>query len=519
MNHHLFRRFIINVLISFSLISQLYSENLTYPKEYYEKICRHIDKTWKLLEKSLTSHIENYNDPKLDNNSPIRIYISTEEDILCVSKKIDHIPIHKNITISVLPSDMTTIQEEGLLFLPKSYVTPGGRFNEMYGWDSYFIMLGLLKSGQQKMAQNMIDNLIYQIQHYGTILNSNRTYHLTRSQPPLLTHMIIEFGYEDNHWIQTTLPVLERYYKYWTQKERIHSSTDLARYYSNISQPCKEVEASEISQDGFNHYELAKLHQAKSIDYGKTPLDLNNQETQITFYQGDRAMRESGFDTSCYLGYLGYESENLNPPCLNSLLYMFEKHMQQLTNNCGFIEESIVWKQRAENRKQQIQKFLWDDNQGLFVCYDCKDNQHRNYPYLTTFYPLWAEIATLEQAERVKQNLYLFEAEGGVRMSPFNTGCQWDAPFGWAPLHFIVVEGLRKYGFEEDARRIAIKFLNLVAKEYAKTGKLFEKYDVESQTSDVSEKIVFGYPTNEEGFGWTNGVFLWFYDYIFGSPK
>jgi alpha,alpha-trehalase len=148
----------------------------------------------------------------------------------------------------------------------------------------------------------------------------------------------------------------------------------------------------------------------------------------------------------------------------------------------------------------------------MYYDYNFVHKKFRRYPFLTTFYPLWAGIASQDQAARVTGNLGRFERPGGLQTSEFNSGDQWDAPFGWAPLQWIAVEGLRRYGYRTEADRIAVRFLSLVEQEFVKYGTLEEKYDVVKRTSDVSSALRFGYLTNEAGFGWTNAVFTALFD-------
>ena len=138
----------------------------------------------------------------------------------------------------------------------------------------------------------------------------------------------------------------------------------------------------------------------------------------------------------------------------------------------------------------------------------------RQYPFLTTFYPLWAGIASPDQANRVVRNLSLFECAGGLQTSTYHSGDQWDAPFGWAPLQWIAVQALRRYGYQAEADRVSKQFLTLVLREYEKHGALEEKYDVVHLRIDLGHSILFGYHTNEAGFGWTNAVFTALYDQL-----
>ena len=150
---------------------------------------------------------------------------------------------------------------------------------------------------------------------------------------------------------------------------------------------------------------------------------------------------------------------------------------------------------------------MWDERDGLYYDYDFANQHVRKYPFLTTFYPLWAGFASKEQAARIVRNLSLFEKVGGLQTSTEVSGNQWDSPFGWAPLEMIAVDGLRRYGYNEEAERISMKFLSLVKREYERTGVIVEKYDVVNGGSSVTA-IHFGYSANQIGFGWTNAAFL-----------
>jgi alpha,alpha-trehalase len=167
-----------------------------------------------------------------------------------------------------------------------------------------------------------------------------------------------------------------------------------------------------------------------------------------------------------------------------------------------------TWRARAATRKDRINALSWDPQAGLYFDYNFQTKRRRAYEFATTFYPLWVGIAGKDQAARVRANLSRFEAPGGILTSTQVTGSQWDAPFGWAPLQMIAVEGLRRYGYDEEADRVAAKFLALVTKEFQEHGTIVEKYDVRRRESDVAAGIQFGYSANQIGFGWTNAVFL-----------
>ena len=164
------------------------------------------------------------------------------------------------------------------------------------------------------------------------------------------------------------------------------------------------------------------------------------------------------------------------------------------------------WNQLADVRRQRINSLLWNDAAGLFVDYDARTRQRSAYRYVTTYYALWAGVATPAQAKRLVANLPLFERAGGLQTSTEDTGQQWDAPFGWAPTNWLAVDGLARYGYTADADRIARKFMTTVQNGYQHDGTIREKYNMDSGSSDVS--VTTGYKTNVVGFGWTNGVYL-----------
>jgi alpha,alpha-trehalase len=218
-------------------------------------------------------------------------------------------------------------------------------------------------------------------------------------------------------------------------------------------------------------------------------------------------MRESGFDPSSRFGPFSIDIIHYNPVCLNSLLYLMETQIGEIYGLLNRGAEAAVWKQRAQERAMRINRLMWDSGSGLYCDYNYIHGRVRHYPFLTAFYPLWTGIASPQQAARVTQNLPLFERTGGLQTSGFRSGDQWDAPFGWAPLQWIAVQGLRRYGYRADADRISKRFLALMQQEYLRHGNLEEKYDVVRGSDDVSSGLRYGYRTNEAGFGWTNAVF------------
>jgi alpha,alpha-trehalase len=478
----------------------------------------YIKQTWKTLTRSHKNLLAAAEDPKIDHSSkkPWLVYVSPQENFDNIKSTLRGVlskEEFKQIELRVLPAEVDQIKEHGLLYLPHSYVVPGGRFNEMYGWDSYFIILGLLQDREIALAKNMVDQLAYEIQHYGMILNANRTYFMSRSQPPIFTRAILKV-YEhtqDQYWLQSLLPVIESYYFYWLVPPHLNQATGLSHYSSFGKGPAPEVVMSELDEQGRSHYDRVKEYYrtAQFDDYDiNLYYDRDNDELTDLFYRGDRSMRESGFDITNRFGPFSVDIVHYAPVCLNVLLHLMEEDTAQINEILGYVEIAEQWRGRALLRQQKIDDFLWDEEAGLYFDHNFSTGKRRAYRYATTFYPLWAGIASPEQAKRVWQNLDKFETAGGIITSSHVSGNQWDAPFGWAPLNLIVVEGLLRYGYEEDAKRIARKFLAMAVQEFFKDGTLVEKYDVCACSSDVSQEILFGYSSNETGFGWTNGVFL-----------
>ncbi len=398
-----------------------------------------------------------------------------------------------------------------MLYLPRPYVVPGGRFNEMYGWDSYFIQLGLLRDDQLGPAQDMADNFLYEIGNYGKILNANRTYYLSRSQPPFLTQMLLGVyrRTHDRKWLAGAVPALEAYYRFWTSEPHITPETGLSRYYDLGDGPAPESVSAERDAEGLTHYDRVKeyyrTHQVPDYEAGEF-YDSKRDLLTSLFYKGDRAMRESGFDPSNRFGPFSVDIIHYDPVCLNSLLYLMETQTAEILGILGRDADGAIWRKRAVDRAAAINRLMWDAADGLYYDYNFVHKTARRYPFLTTFYPLWAGIATREQAAAVERNLPKFERPGGLETSAGESGNQWDAPWGWAPLQMIAVEGMRRYGYDADADRISREFLSLVLQEYRKVGFIVEKYDVVRRGTD-SSSIRFGYQSNQAGFGWTNAVY------------
>jgi alpha,alpha-trehalase len=448
---------------------------------------------------------------------------------------IRHLPRAIHHLGDVRPSE---IPVPGLLYLPNRYVVPGGRFNEMYGWDSYFILLGLEHDGHRDLARGMVENFFFEIENYGAILNANRTYYFTRSQPPFLSSMIREV-YEhpptgtqpDKQWLARAYDYAQRDYALWTSASHQAGNTGLARYHDLGEGPVPEMaDDSSYYPDVIrwllahpnDHPEYLVLSStnptaAEASTLTKTSCDISashvcasavveGHRLSADFYRGDRAMRESGFDTSFRFGPFSGSAANYAPICLNTLLYKYELDMAHFATLLGRKSEASTWTQRATARHAAIDKYLWDADAGLYQDYNFVTQTRSTYHFLTTFYPLWAGLSTPAQAAAVRSHLDLFEQDGGLQTSDVNSGVQWDAPFGWAPITWLAVSGLDRSGFHDDATRIAKKFTTTVLSNFLRDGTIREKYNVVSGTANVS--VAAGYKANVVGFGWTNAAYL-----------
>lgn len=488
------------------------------------RLVDHIQSEWHRLSRGLRQVTEAVQDVKLGQETTYScpIYISASEDLPRVQRIFEKSlgkEEMKALRVKVLPPDYARIEEHGLLFLPGRYVVPGGRFNEMYGWDSYFIALGLLRQGRVPMARAIADQCLYQVAHYGTVLTANRTYYLTRSHPPFLGRLVLAVyrATGDLAWLKHSLPLLEKFYYYWTVPPHLVPGLNLSRYYDFAQGPAPEVERGEVDEDGRNHYERLQMNLAAGGEYVQDASAFLDPETGALTrhaYHADRSMRESGFDVSGRFGFANLDVLDMLPICLNTLLWRLEVDIAKVRAFLDATNTIEVWQTRAHERAAALNEHLWDEQAGMYFDYNGRAGRKTSYPFATTFWPMWAGLATREQAARIVSNLPDFEARGGLLASLHLSGCQWDRPFGWAPLNYLAVMGLHRYGYRQEARRIARRFVTVVTDEFTRTGRLFEKYDVENMTSDVRGKIQFGYCTNEPGFGWTNACTMELLDYL-----
>jgi alpha,alpha-trehalase len=394
-----------------------------------------------------------------------------------------------------------------LIALPHPYIVPGGRFREIYYWDSYFTMLGLRVSNRIDLIQNMVDNFSYLITKFGYIPNGNRTYFLGRSQPPFFSLMVKLLSEEKNDLEEdeiapliSYLSSLEKEYSFWMKGVeeltpanisshrvvRMDDGSILNRYWDEFATPRPEAYKEDV--------ELS--HQS-------------TQQPEILF-RHLRAAAESGWDFSSRWfkdqnSFTTIHTTDIIPIDLNCLLLHLEKTLAEAHLQSGNGVKSSNYLKLANQRKAAIKKYCWNENKNFFFDFDFVEQKQKTQLTLAASFPLFFEIATPNQAIQIEKILdEQFLKSGGMTTTLINSGQQWDAPNGWAPLQWITYKGLLNYGFYSLAERLKKNWMSTNRKVYRATGKMTEKYDVWNENGEASG----GEYPNQDGFGWTNGVYL-----------
>ncbi len=387
------------------------------------------------------------------------------------------------------------------ILLPEPYIVPGGRFSEIYYWDSYFTMLGLKQStSAQPMIRNMIENFAFLIDSIGFVPNGNRTYYLSRSQPPFFSSMVrILASIEGEQVLVEFLPAMEKEYAFWM------NGSDMEGERQDSLHVVKLLD-KEILNRYFDQQPLPRPEAFKE----DIELAGETDRPASALYSNLRSACESGWDFSSRwcedpqeLGTI--RTTALIPTDLNSLLYSLEETISKAYLIQKDSTQGNLFALRAANRKSAMIKYLWNEELGIFADYHWKDQTTTGIPTLAMAFPLYFGIAQPEQAAGVAAYVEEhFLRDGGVVTTLVNNGQQWDAPNGWAPLQWICIRGLRNYGFDDLADNIRDRWIRLNVKVFEDTGRLLEKYNVEDTT------LLAGggeYP-NQDGFGWTNGVLM-----------
>jgi alpha,alpha-trehalase len=385
-----------------------------------------------------------------------------------------------------------------LLPLPHRYVVPGGRFQEIYYWDSYFTMLGLEAPERRALAGDMLANFAHLVDTYGHIPNGNRTYYLSRSQPPFFGAMVARAATRDGDAVYAKyLPQLLREHRFWMEGAsqlapgsahrrvvRLPNGTVLNRYWDDRATPRDEAYREDIATAAASQRPAAEV------------------------YRNLRASAESGWDFSSRWLADGRTLSTIRtvdvlPVDLNSLMYELERTIARALE-IQRDPDARRWQELARQRAQAMRALFWNKKRHMFTDYLWRERRLADAVTLAGLYPLYFGVAEQEQARQTASTLRLtLLRPEGVVPTAVVTGEQWDAPNGWAPLVWLTIEGLRRYGERDLAEAIAIGWRRENIEVFRKTGKLTEKYDVTGDADAHGGE----YP-NQDGFGWTNGV-LW----------
>lgn len=423
-----------------------------------------------------------------------------------ISDKSEPVSEHVRKLWSVL-TRQPEMQERGgsLIPLPHEYVVPGGRFREIYYWDSYFTMLGLKESGRAELIEHMLNNFAYLVDTLGFIPTANRTYYLSRSQPPFFSLMVRLYSeMEGKKVLKKYLPQLQKEYDYWmdgsedvgapfTAHRRLVYLPDgvlLNRYWDDKATPRPE-----------SYREDTELAHEVADKYGTAADEV---------YRHIRAAAESGWDFSSRWfsdenDFASIHTTDILPVDLNCLMYHLEKALAEaylLTDNRRM---HLLYEEKARQRNVAIQTYFWDESKHYYMDYDFKKRDFTKAVTIAGAFPLYFKLAPKPHSHYIRAYIRLnFLKSGGLLTTTVRTGQQWDAPNGWAPLQWIVYKGLRNYNFHRTANELSDEWLGLIEKEFRHSGKMLEKYNV----SDTNLMAGGGEYEIQEGFGWTNGVYL-----------
>lgn len=400
---------------------------------------------------------------------------------------------------------------DSLLPLPKPYVVPGGRFREVYYWDSYFTMLGLAESGHWDKISDMVANFGYEIDNWGHIPNGNRSYYLSRSQPPFFSLMVELLATHDKAALTTYRAQMEKEYAYWMEGAdalqpgqankrvvKLEDGSILNRYWDDRDTPRPESWLDDVT--------TAK----------------NNPDRPATeIYRDLRSAAASGWDFSSRwmddpqkLGTI--RTTSIVPVDLNALMFKMEKMLAAAGQAAGDAASASKYEALANARQKAIESHLWNDKEGWYADYDLKTKKVRNQLTAAALFPLYVNAASTGRADKMAAaTASRLLKPGGVTTTTVNSGQQWDAPNGWAPLQWVAAEGLQNYGHKKVAMDVTWRFLSNVQHTYDREQKLVEKYDVSSTGTGGGGGE---YPL-QDGFGWTNGVTLKMLDWVCPKEK
>jgi len=390
--------------------------------------------------------------------------------------------------------------QSSLLPLPDRYVVPGGRFREMYYWDSYFTMLGLAESGRQDLLRSMADNFAYLIDTYGHVPNGNRSYYLSRAQPPLFALMVALFEQHGVADAMRYLPRLKREHAFWMDDAqdlrpgamrghcvRLHDGSVLNRYWDARDTPREEAWLEDVTTARQSHRPANEVYR-----------ELRTAAASGWDFSSRWCDEDGGLATTRTTSFL--------PVDLNCFLHTLEAQVARLSAACGDEATALAFQRQARERHAAIDRWLWDEQAGHYADYDLKHDMSRRQPCAAMVTPLFVGLASPRQAHGVADAIreHLLE-QGGLATTRATTGEQWDQPNGWAPLHWMAIRGLAQCGHKALSRELARRWLDTVGSLYKRESKLVEKYALRDTQGGACGGHGGEYPL-QDGFGWTNGV-------------
>ena len=472
------------------------------------------------------------------NSDKLRIYIPYKD--VFAFKYYQHLENSLPIEAIALPQKITPKFVKGLNNYPGilalklvsknneitgvPFVVPGGRFNEMYGWDSYFESIGLIIDGKKDLAKAMADNFQYEIDYYGKVLNANRSYYLTRTQPPFYTSLIQEvFKFtRDIDWLKSHLKTaIKEYQTVWMVAGKRLTQNGLNRYFAEgIGMPpeCEKGHFDSIIKPYADKHNISLEDYILKYNSG----DIENKELN-TYFIHDRSVRESGHDTSYRIEGI---CADLNPVELNALLYKYEMDFGYLTetylNNSFESFESSFWYSAANKRAKRMHKYMWNEDRKQYFDFNYITKEQSYFESASNYSPLWAGIVNLETAQTMLKTLMQeLKVKGGVvgsskrsrgEISALRPERQWDYPNGWAPHQMMIWKGLLNYGFNKELQELIYRWLFMITKNAVDyNGTIPEKYNVVTGSHKVFSEYGnvgtdFEYIT-QEGFGWMNASY------------
>lgn len=395
------------------------------------------------------------------------------------------------------------VDRGSLIALPHKYIVPGGRFNEQFYWDSYFIMEGLAAQGEWKKAEDLLKNAAYMIRKYGYVPTANRTYFLSRSQPPFFVMMVkLIASHKGKKVLRDYLPHLLIEYRFWMKGRGKLVETEHNAYR-------RVVQMSDGSLLN-RYYDNKVTARPESLREDNETATASGKRVHDRLFLHLRAAAESGWDfSSRWLtnpkDLKTIHTVDIIPVDLNSLIYTMEETIADAYNSLLHPIQARRFRKYAAKRKDTINEYLWDENQKFYMDYNFHHQKNTKVLSLAGVFPLYAGIAGEAEAASVAEVIKReFLKPGGVVTTLIENGQQWDSPNGWAPLQFVTVEALRRYGYDELADMIAQRWLGLNESVFKKTHRMVEKYNVMGSDGlgGGGEYVL------QDGFGWTNGVYV-----------